>query len=101
MISIVSKTVLYLWCYHSKSVAGVPVILVVYPVEGIEISLIVFYVFWKGCGYRFIFVFYIIKGQFVGLDYCKPTADFEAIPVAVITIGFALLEKFIFCISFN
>jgi hypothetical protein len=25
-----------------------PVILVVYPVEGIEISLIVFYVFWKG-----------------------------------------------------
>jgi hypothetical protein len=43
--------------------------------EGIEISLIVFYVFWKG-GDRFIFVFIIKKGQFVGLNGCKPTADF-------------------------
>jgi hypothetical protein len=62
----------YLCCNHS-SVAGVPVILVVYPVEGIEIGLIVFYVFWKGCGD--LFRFFISKGQFVGLNYCKPTAD--------------------------
>jgi hypothetical protein len=72
MISIVSKDGTLPLAVIIPKVAGVPVILVVYPVEGIEISLIVFYVFW--CGDSFYIRYK--KGQFVGLNYCKPTADF-------------------------
>jgi hypothetical protein len=71
MISIVSKTVLYLWSLSFQKRRRVPVILVVYPVEGIEISLIVFYVFWKGVDIV-LYSFLYNQKKFVGLDYCKP-----------------------------
>jgi hypothetical protein len=48
MISIVSKDGTLPLAVIIPKASQEPVILVVYPVEGIEISLIVFYVFWKG-----------------------------------------------------